>query len=173
MVWKIRNIRFLFVLIFTIILCGCTISYGFRGGSIDYTKIKTIKIPPVQNRASLVYPPLAANFTQQIQDFYSQRTNLTQIDGNADIELVCEISGYDIAPMSISSDNFASRTSFVLQVRVKYTNAVNEKESFERTFKAQRDFDRNTQFTQVRDQLLEEMTEELIKQIYNATIENW
>lgn len=170
--WKIKSISIL-VLFSLFVISGCKISYGFRGGSIDYTKIKTIKIPAVQNRASLVYPPLAANFTQKIQDFYEQRTALSQINGNADIELTCEISGYDLAPMSISSDNFANRTSFVLQVKVKYVNNVNEKESFDRTFKAQRDFDRNTQFTQVRDQLLEEMTEELIKQIYNATIENW
>lgn len=169
----IKNIKSLLVVALLMAMCGCTISYGFRGGNIDYTKIKTIKIPPIQNRAALVYPPLATSFTQKIQDFYEQRTSLSQVNGNADLELVCEITGYDLAPMSISSDNFASRTSFVLQVKVKYTNNVNEKESFERTFKAQRDFDRNTQFTQVRDQLLEEMTEELIKQIYNATIENW
>lgn len=171
----IRSFR-IWILVITAVLLAvssCSISYGFRGGNLDYTKIKTISIPVVQNRASLVYPPLSANFTQQLQDFYQQRTNLTQVKHDANLELDCEITGYDLSPMAIGQDNFADRTLFVLQVKVHYVNHINKKESFDRTFKAQRDFGRNQLFTSVRDDLLQEMTEEIIKQIYNATVENW
>lgn len=161
------------ILSLAIICYSCSVSYGFRGGSIDYTKIKTIRIPAVQNKASLVYPPLAANFSQKLQDFYEQRTSLSQVNRNSDLELVCEIVGYDLSPMSIGQDNFADRTLFVLQVKVHYVNNVNKKESFDKTFKAQRDFARNQQFNSIQDGLLEDMTDEIIKKIYNATIENW
>lgn len=168
--------RLLYINIFTIIVvlaASCSISYGFKGGTIDYTQIKTISIPNVQNRASLVYPPLASKFTQELQDYYAQRTKLEQVNRDGDLDLVCEIIGYDLSPMSIGQDNFASRTQFVMQVKVKYTNNINEKESFDKTFRVQRDFGRDQQFNSIQDEMVESMIEELIKQIFNATIENW
>ena len=90
-----------------------------------------------------------------------------------DLELNCTITGYDLAPMSIGQDNFAERTVFTVTVQVKYVNRANEKESFDRSFKAYRDFPRAQPFVGVQDDLLREITEDLIKQIFNATVENW
>ena len=56
---------------------------------------------------------------------------------------------------------------------MKYVNHVNEKESFERSFKAYRDFPRSQPFVAVQDDLLREIMDDLLKQIYNATVENW
>ena len=50
---------------------------------------------------------------------------------------------------------------------------MNEKESFERSFKAYRDFPRSQPFVAVQDDLLREIMDDLLKQIYNATVENW
>lgn len=160
-----------FLIIF--LIASCSISYGFKGGTIDYTKIKTISIANVQNKAPLVYPPLASKFTQEIQDYYTQRTKLEQVNRDGDLELECVVVGYDLSPMTIGQDNFASRTKFVMQVKVKYKNNINEKESFDRTFNVQRDFGRDQQFNSIQDEMVDSMIEELIKQIFNATIENW
>ena len=75
--------------------------------------------------------------------------------------------------MSISKDNFDDRTVFTVKVHVKYVNRSNEKESFDRSFKAYRDFPRTQPFVAVQDDLLREIMDDLIKQIYNATVENW
>ncbi|WP_081964785.1 LPS assembly lipoprotein LptE [Porphyromonas sp. COT-290 OH860] len=155
------------------LVCACSISYKFNGGSLDYTRIKSISISEVYNRAPIIYPPLAANFTEQLKDFYTSRTRLEQVARAGDLELECTITGYDLTPMAVSDDNYASRTVFTVTMQVKYTNNVDEKESFDRSFKAHRDFDRNQTFVSVQDQLLEEIIEDLIKQIYNATVENW
>lgn len=95
------------------------------------------------------------------------------VSRDADLLLECEVVGYDLSPMAIKEDSYAERTIFALSVKVRYVNRVDEKESFDRTFRVQRDFGRDESFPAVRDALLEEMTEELIKQIYNATVENW
>lgn len=170
--WKIFA-RSLAGLLVCILIAACSISYKFNGGSLDYTRIKTIEIPAVVNRAAEVYPPLAANFTEQLQDFYTRRTRLDMVSRDADLLLECEVVGYDLSPMAIKEDSYAERTIFALSVKVRYVNRVDEKESFDRTFRVQRDFGRDESFPAVRDALLEEMTEELIKQIYNATVENW
>ncbi len=154
-------------------LVGCSISYGFKGGSIDYTRIRTITLSDVNNRAAVIYPTFAPMFTERLQDFYQSRTRLDLVPRGGDLELECTITGYDLATRSVSADNYADRTSFTVTVQVKYVNNENPKESFDRSFRAFRDFDRSTAFAQVQDQLLDEIMEDLIKQIYNATVENW
>ena len=167
----------LFVLLplFLLVLAlpGCSISYKFNGGAIDYTQLQTISIGEITNRAPVVYPTLAPTFTEQLRDFYVSRTRLSLVPQAGDLDLSCTITGYDLTPMAISQDNFAERTVFTVTVQVKFTNRANEKESFDRSFKAFRDFPRSQPFVGVQDDLLREITEDLIKQIYNATVENW
>lgn len=172
--WKIRRlVGLLLVLPLVALLSGCSISYKFNGGSLDYTRIKSISIADVQNRAAIVYPTLAPDFTEELKTFYTRRTRLEQVARSADLELECTFTGYDLSPMAVREDNYASRTVLTVTLQVKYVNHVDEKESFDRSFKAFRDFDRDQPFVNVQDQLLEEIKEDLIKQIYNATVENW
>jgi hypothetical protein len=172
MTW-IYNKSLLLVVVALLTLTGCSISYRFNGGTIDYTQIKSIAISDVTNRAAIVYPRFAGSFTEALKDMYTSRTRLAQRRGEADLELECTITGYDLSTASVGQDNFADRTKFTVTMQVKYTNRVNPKESFDRSFTAYRDFRRDQQFNAVQDQLLAEITEDLTKQIFNATVENW
>lgn len=155
------------------VLSACSISYRFNGGTIDYTQVRSITINDVTNRAAIVYPRFAASFTEALKDMYTSRTRLAQLRAEGDLELECTITGYDLSTASVGQDNFADRTKFTVTMQVKYTNRVNPKESFDRSFTAYRDFRRDQQFNMVQDQLLAEITEDLTKQIFNATVENW
>lgn len=171
--WRVRWWVALVWLCLVGLLSGCSISYKFNGGSLDYTRIKSITIADVQNRAPIVYPTLAPDFTEELKTFYTRRTRLEQVSRSGDLELECTFTGYDLAPMAVREDNYAARTVLTVTLQVKYVNHVDEKESFDRSFRAFRDFNRDRSFVEVQDQLLEEIKEDLIKQIYNATVENW
>lgn len=173
MIWTCKSLRLILCGVCVLLLCACSISYRFNGGTIDYTQIRSISIADVTNRASIVYPRFAASFTEALKDMYTSRTRLDQVRGEADLELECTITGYDLSTASVGQDNFADRTKFTVTMQVKYTNRVNPKESFDRSFSAYRDFGRNQPFNAVQDQLLGEITEDLTKQIFNATVENW
>lgn len=170
---SLRLFAFLPLLCLCLLIPGCSMSYKFNGGAIDYTQLRTISIGEITNRAPIIYPSLAPSFTEQLKDFYVSRTRLNLVPQAGDLELNCTITDYDLTPMAISQDNFAERTVFTVTVQVKFVNHANEKESFDRSFKAFRDFPRSQPFVAVQDDLLREITEELIKQIYNATVENW
>lgn len=168
-----RLYRIALVFISLLMLGGCSISYRFNGGTIDYSQIRSISIADVDNRAPIVYPTLAQTLGERIKDMYTSRTRLDQLPRGGDLELEVTVTGYDLSTMSVSQDNYADRTSFSITLQVKYVNNVNTKESFDRSFKAHRDFDRSTPFAQVQDQLIDEIVDDLIKQIFNATVENW
>ena len=58
-------------------------------------------------------------------------------------------------------------------MRVKYLDNKNDKNNVDQTFSAYRDFDASLMLTDVQDGLCEEISEELVNLIFNATLGNW
>lgn len=160
-------------LLLTLLLAGCSIKYSLNGASIDYTKIKTVSIADFQNLAPTVYPPLAQRFTEDLKDRFQRQTRLRDIPTNGDLSIEGEIVGYDLSAEAVQENAFAAKTRLTLRVNVRFTNKVNEEESFEREFTSFGTFDSSQMFVDVQDQLCQELTKDIINQIFNATVENW
>ncbi len=156
-----------------VVATACSISYKFNGASIDYTKIKTITIRDFTNQASYVNPTFAPEFTEDLKDIYIRQTRLQLVSNNGDLELEGEVTGYDFSPMAVKEDAIASQTRLTITVRVRYYSRVNPDEDFEQSFSAYREFDSSSMLQQVESSLCEEIIEEIVDQIYNATVANW
>lgn len=154
-------------------LSACSVSYKLNGASIDYSKIKSIAIKDFANLAPLVYPPLAQKFTEDLRDKFQTRTRLSLRKDGGDLGIEGEIVGYDLAPEAVQEDAYAARTKFTMRIKVRYTNRVDPKADFEREFTAYTTFDSGRMFTDVQDGLVQELVEDIIQQIFNATVENW
>lgn len=156
-----------------LLVTACSISYKFNGASIDYTKVKTITISDFTNQASYVNPTLAPDFTESLKDIYIRQTRLEQVTSNGDLALEGEVTGYDFTPMAVKEDALASQTRLTITVRVRYMNNTNPDEDFEQSFSAYREFDSNLMLQQVESSLCAEIIEEIVDQVYNATVANW
>ena len=167
------SMRNLLVFLGLLIATACSISYKFNGASIDYTKVKTIMISDFTNQASYVNPTLAPEFTEELKDIYIRQTRLEQVTSNGDLALEGEVTGYDFTPMAVKEDALASQTRLTITVRVRYMNNTNPDEDFEQSFSAYREFDSNLMVQQVESSLCAEIIEEIVDQVYNATVANW
>lgn len=156
-----------------LLLAGCSVKYSLNGASIDYTKIKSVSITDFQNLAPTVYPPLAQRFTEDLKDRFQRQTRLRDIPTNGDLSIEGEIVGYDLSAEAVQENAFAAKTRLTLRINVRFTNKVNEEENFEREFTSFGTFDSSQMFVNVQDQLCEELTKDIINQIFNATVENW
>lgn len=156
-----------------LLAASCTISYKFNGASIDYAKVRSITVADFTNQATLVNPSLVNTFNDALKDAYSRQTRLEQAARGGDLQVEGEITTYSLTPLSIGSDAYAAETRLTIGVRVRYTNNTNNEEDFERTFSANRTFPSTSTLEDVQDQLCEEMVEELVDQIFNATVANW
>lgn len=165
--------RILRLALCAVMLAGCTISYKFNGTVIDYTKVKTLAITDFTNQAAMVYAPLAITFNEQLKDKYTRQTRLELVERNGDLELEGEITGYDITPQSISANAVAAETRLTVRVRARYTNNTNHDEDFERTYSAYRNFNSSLLITDVQDDLIAEIVEEICNSLYNDTVANW
>ena len=167
------SMRNLLVFLGLLIATACSISYKFNGASIDYTKVKTIMISDFTNQASYVNPTVAPEITEELKDIYIRQTRLEQVTSNGDLALEGEVTGYDFTPMAVKEDALASQTRLTITVRVRYMNNTNPDEDFEQSFSAYREFDSNLMLQQVESSLCAEIIEEIVDQVYNATVANW
>ena len=152
----------------------CTISYKFNGSAIDYNVYKTIHVGQFPIRAAIVYPPLQQMFENALLDYIARNTRLQIVDTqNTDITLDGEITGYNLSPQAVSENAIAAQTRLTISVRVKYTDSKNDKNNVDQTFSAYKDFDSNEMLTDVQDDLCQQITEQLIDLIFNATLGNW
>lgn len=155
------------------LLQACTVAYKFNGAAIDYAKVKTFTITEFPIKAALVYAPLSQSFTEGLRDIFNRQTRLRPVKQNGDLVLEGEITGYNLTPQAVKENAYASETRLTVTVRVKYTNRIDPKQSFDQSFSAYRDFPSTRMLTQVQDELIKEIVDELTDNIYNATVANW
>lgn len=160
-------------LFFIFSLLGCVVSYKFNGASINYDVIKTITINNFPNRAVYQWGPMEAMFNNALSDKYVSQTKLQQVNQGGDLILSGEITAYDQVNKSISSDGYSSMMQLKMVVKVKFENVKSPSEDFERQFSASREFDASQQLNDVQEELVAQMVDEIVEQIFNATVANW
>ncbi len=165
--------KLLVVLFSLLLMVSCTVGYKFNGASIDYTKVKTITISDFPIKTALVYTPLSQAFTEGVKDIFQRQTRLRQVRQKGDLLLEGEITGYDLAPQAVKENAFASETRLTITVRVRFTNNSDTKQSFDQSFSAYRNFPSTKMLTEVQDQLIKEIVDEMADNIYNAAVANW
>lgn len=156
-----------------LVLASCTISYKFNGSALNYDIYRTINVGEFPIRAALVYPPLQQTFENELLDCISRQTRLQEVDGNSDLELTGEITGYSLSPQAVGEDAYATQTRLTITVRVKYVDHKNDANSKDETFSAYRDFSSTEMLTDVQDELCMQICEELVDLIFNSTLGNW
>ena len=159
-----------------LLLGGCSISYKLTGTSIDYTQVKSISIKDFPNMAPRVYGPLAQRFTDELKNRYVRQTKLQMLRENGTLDLEGEITGYELTPQAVRDDGntaLAALTRLTLTVRVRYTNRVNPDKDFEQSFSSYKEFDNSRTIDQVQDELCRELIDNIVTQIYNATVADW
>lgn len=161
------------LLVMLLVVAGCTISYKFNGASINYDIIKTISIENFPNRAVYQWGPMEAMFNNALSDIYVNQTKLQQVPRGGDLMLSGEITTYDQVNKSISSDGYSSMMQLKMTVNVRFENAKNHSEDFERNFSASREFDASQQLNDVQEELVTQIIDEIVEQIFNATVANW
>lgn len=151
---------------------SCKVSYSFTGANLS-PEVKTFTVYYFPNRARLVNPTLAQNFTEKLREKMQRQTSLYELSEGGDIEFEGQITGYEFRPMAVQKDDFSSQTRLTISIKLKYTNSKVPADNFEQNFTAYEDFDSNQPISSVEDDLTEQIIDKLTEDIFNATIANW
>ncbi|MGN0058779.1 MAG: LptE family protein [Phocaeicola plebeius] len=156
------------------VLAACSVSYKFNGASINYDKVKTISFDNFPNRsAAFVWGPMETMFNTSLQDRYLRQTRLRQIKQGGDLELSGEITNYDAYNKGVGSDGYSTMAELRMTVNVRFTNNSNHSEDFERQFSASQEYNSSQSLASVQEDLVTKMINDIVDQVFNATVANW
>lgn len=153
--------------------CGYKVTYNLSGGSIP-PEAKTFSVAYFPNNAPMVAPTLSNVLTEGLRDKFSRQTRLQQVEEGGDFAFEGEITNYTSTTASVSSGDYALQNRLTITVKVNFQNAVDQTLSFSnKTFSAYTDYDSSQLLIDVQDQLIEEIVEDLVNDIYMAAAGNW
>lgn len=162
-----------FILLCVMVLAACTVSYKFSGTSIDYTKTKTISLDKFPIRANYVWSPMESMFYNTLSDVYAQKTKLKVLKRDGDLQLAGEIVEYSQTNKSVGSDGYSMQVQLKIVVNVRFVNTKKHEEDFEQRFSATAEYDSSKQLAAVQEELVQEMIDDIVDQIFNATVAVW
>lgn len=153
------------------LLCsGCGV-YSLSGANIAG---KTINIHTFQNRALNVAPVLATNLSNKVRSQVLSQTGLTPVNSDdADYDLSCTITGYNVTISGMQSQTAASQNRLTITVEVNFDNKLDKKASFKQSFSRFADFPANQQLQSVENKLIDQIGNQLAEDIFNKAFVNW
>jgi hypothetical protein len=159
------------ILILTVPSCTFTLNGASTVG------LKTIYVGYFENQAPLVVATLSQDFTEALKTRIRSTTNLSIVrTEEADATMTGTITGYSIAPVSISATSnnvapIAGASALTITVQVKYVNNVNKKDSYEQSFSESQNFTGDEASQQ--NTLLPALEKSITEDIFNKAFANW
>ena len=163
-----KPLLFLAVLL-SVVSCGI---YSFTGTNIQ-PDVKTITIPFVEYKALRVNPSLSNELTEALQEKFRKLTSLEQVDEDGDLELVCEVTGYDVKATAITAGEVAAQNRLTVTVKVEFTSRKYPEDDVSQSFSAYEDFDATQSLDAVEGALCETIIDKIVEDIFNATVAQW
>lgn len=166
-----KRVRLFLPVMLVSLLAACGI-YKFNDTSIA-PDVYSISVYNIDNRAMKVNPTLSNTLTVALQDQYRKLTKLEMLEDGGDLEVSGYIASYDVTPTAVTSEEVAAQNRLTITVKITFKNNKHPEEDFEKSFAAFQDFDSTISLDAVEAQLVDEIVEILVEDIFNATVANW
>ena len=170
-IWATISVAFaLAVTAFIVQSCGI---YSFTGTSIQ-PDVKTVTINYFEYKALKVNPSLSNQITEALKEKFTKLTKLELVDMDGDLEIIGEVTGYDVKATAITANEQAAQNRLTVNVKISFINRKYPEDNFEnKSFSAYADFDAMQTLDAVESSLCEEIVEQLCEDMFNATVANW
>lgn len=175
----LNRIRLLVVLL-PLLLSGCSVKYSFTGTNINYELVKTFSVENFFNDSGGGPANMEQRFTETLKEYYQRNTQLELVRNNGDLQFSGSIVRYSLSPQAVVSSgdpnlpDRAGQMRLTISIEVDYLNLSNEEENKKQTFTFFKDYDpRTVTLLDVENQLVEDIFETIIQDIFTATVANW
>jgi hypothetical protein len=163
----------------SVLSSGC-LKYSLSGAS---TNAKSIQVDQFYNNTELSPANLGQTLTNRVKDYYQQNSSLRVVPLGGELQIEGTIVTYATAPIAPQAStgtgvnttpNYGAQTRLTIGLKVNYVDTLEPKNSFkDRTFSFYADFDNSQDFFSVQEQLEKKIFDQIMIDIFNATIANW
>ena len=155
----------------TLFFSSCGI-YSFTGASIP-AEADTFSVKYFSVNAPLADPNYGQILSESLKDLVLSQTRLDLDKESGDLRFEGFISDYRISTAAAQGDETASLNRLTITVNVTYFNSFNEEDNFTTSFTRFADFNSDLNFDLVEDDLIEEINDQLIQDIFDRSFGNW
>lgn len=168
-----ENFKLMVYLMVLTALVSCkSCGYSLSGINIP-ADVKSISVQFFPNKAQLVNPVLSQKFTEQLKDKFLKETSLTLINSNGDYRLSGEIVNYRIEPAAVNSATGTAKNKFTMSVKVVFECPTHKDLNFNEEFTKFTQFDASDNFQAIENTLSEDLSKQIIQEVFNKVALKW
>lgn len=150
----------------------CTVGYSFTGADIP-AEAKTFSVKSFQIATPLAPANYSLRLTESLKDLMISQTSLDLATKRGDLQYEGVVTRYDIGSAAVSSEEVTTVNRLTIAVKVKYINSFDREKNLEKTFTRFADFNSSKDISQVEDDLIKEINDQLTQDIFDATLGAW
>ena len=164
-------LRQLLLLLLLPLTNGC---YSLKGISID-ARVNTFFVNTFENVALNAPPTLNIDFTERLKDKVRTETRLQLKTEEADVNFSGKIMDFRVVPVAPKPGETVALNQLIIVVQVAAENMKEEKIDWpkEKNFSHFAEFSSSTDLLSVQDQLIRQISDQLLEDIFNYYFNNW
>jgi hypothetical protein len=154
-------------------LSGCKV-YSFTGASVP-ADVKTVTIEQIRNLASNGPASLNQTIMDKLKQKFVNEASLTQAASDGDLIFKGSVSSYTFSPQAPTAQVQSGVNRLTITLSITFINQKYPKESWKtpETFSRYADVPGSTNLNDVQDRLIEEISKQLIDDIFNKALVKW
>ncbi len=170
---KLKQVLLFFYLCLILGGCRCVkAKYDLKGINIP-PDVSNISIQYFRNEASYVNPTLSQRFTEQLKDKFLRETKLAVITSEGDYRLSGAIVDYKTEPVTTSTNTGALMNRFTMTVRAVFECPKHKDMNFTENITKFQDFEATQSFQSIETVLSDELSKQIIQEIFNKIALRW
>lgn len=163
-------LRILVPLMVLNLLSGC---YTFRGYNIDNTGVESFYVGNFKLIASNAPATITQTFSEALKDKISRESRLKYTDENPHLEFNGSIQGFNVVAVAPQPGERTAFNRLTITVSVDYTNHLDPKDKWTRSFSHFEDFDAAENLSAVQEDLITVIFNQVLEDIFNQAFNNW
>lgn len=160
------------LVVFALLPASCRMSYSFSGADVP-AAANTFSVENFTVTAPLANPLYSQRLSERLKDLLLSQTRLDFVKSNGDLQFGGTVVLYEVVPAGIQGNETAAANRLRIRVRVNYINSFDQSKNFEREFERFADFDAGQILSNVEAGLISQINDQLVQDIFNASLGNW
>jgi hypothetical protein len=169
--------KFVCSLVLIVVVATLQSCYSLSGIATD---AKSIQVDAFFNNTDLGPANLGPNFTNKLKDYFQRNTSLRVVPENGELQIEGTITDYRLSPVAPVSSGTptqpdqAAFTRLTITVKANYVDNKVPTNSFkDKSFSFYADFDNTKDLLAVQDDLERKIFDQIMLDIFNATVATW
>ncbi len=161
----------LFIVIFFFVL---TESCNFRFNAYDISPdVKTFSVDQFETTAGNAPPTIGQQFSEQLKQRILNDTRLQYRDSKGDIAFSGAVTSYQISPIAPQPGQTVGLQRLTIRMDIECKSEKQEMKSWSPSFSRFADFAADADLTSVENQLIKEIYDQIIEDVFNKAFSNW